>query len=185
MFFCFLFFCQFYYPYALCYVTQIQMILLSQTLQSSTKQTGKSEHKSQRIRHVEKLVRRVFLWNLLWFPSLFRYNRVAKEWTEKHAMWRQWYIPEHLKIWQYCFNCSSTLVLVEVFFSLLGHFLYLDFTWLNCFYCLFYFYLKLALFLLLFLVVVGWHDCIFLLIDCKRLYWIYFSSFCIKTFIRK
>lgn len=49
-----LFFFQFYYPYALCYVTQIQMIHLSQTLHTSTNQTDKSKYENQKILHMEK-----------------------------------------------------------------------------------------------------------------------------------
>lgn len=67
------------------------------------------------------------------FFSPWRYEKVAREWTLRYAMWRQWRIPGHLKnahphwLWLRCF-------------ILLGHFLSLDFTWLNCFYCLLLFF---------------------------------------------
>lgn len=86
-----------------------------------------------------------------------KYNKVAREWTQRYAMWmrvkfpQQRCIPEHLKIWPHCCNSSSALVLVKVvfFFTLEAlSLLWLDMT---CFYCLFYFSLKLALLLLLLL----------------------------------
>lgn len=68
-------------------------------------------------------ISQLFLTNSFCLSFLFRYNKTAREWTSKYAMWgtevsATMTHPKHLKIWQYCFNCSSTLVLVEVFYSL-------------------------------------------------------------------
>lgn len=115
-----------------------------------------------------------------------KYNKAAKDWTQKYAMWGAGLSATMTHPW--------TPQIMTVLFQLLIHtgscwgvllawgtfstWTLLDFTVFTVY---FIFPFKLAS-LLLILVVVRWPDDTFLLRDlyCTRPYWIYFSSFCIK-----
>ncbi len=168
-----LLFFQFYYPYAPCYVTQIQMILWSQTLHISINQTDKGEYESWRIWHVEKLA--TFNYSIEThsdFSFLFRYNKLARECTQKHAMWmtegsttvtHPWTPQNMTVLFRLLIHTGSGRGVLLAW----GTFSTQTLLDLTVFTVLFYFPHKLALLLLLLplllllLVVVRWPDCIF------------------------
>lgn len=142
------------------------MIRSSLRLHRSTRQIDKSKYFCIKLSD-----KSLFFFLIMSLFVILRYNKLAREWTQRYAMWqkniKQQLLPELLNRWQYCSSAFSTLVVTEVF-NMLNALSLLRFYLTYPFY---YFGIIGIIILNILFEVLRWSDCMFLWTDL----YLYFS----------